>query len=74
MVESTFTPVAGDIVTDVITGSVLSTATESLASSAPPSTSVAVAVQVIVSLGDDVLAVRVRLEDVPKVLKPFVHS
>ena len=74
MVESTFTPVAGDIVTDAITGSVLSTDTESLPLSVPPAVSVAVAVQTIVSLGADVLGVRVKLADVPKVVEPFVHS
>ena len=42
--------------------------------SVPPSASVAVAVQVMVSPLDAVDAERVRLELVPRVLEPFVHS
>ena len=56
------------------TGVVLSTLTLSVSESVPPSESVAVASQVIVSEGDAVELVRVRLELVPRVLEPFVHS
>ena len=52
----------------------LSTLTLSVPESVPPSVSVAVASQVIVSDGDEVDVVRVRLELVPSVLEPLVHS
>ena len=57
-----------------ITGSVLSTLTLSVPVSVPPSASVAVAVQVIVSDGEAVELVRVKLELVPSVLEPLVHA
>jgi hypothetical protein len=60
--------------TVVTTGAVLSTLTLSVPESVPPSVSVAVASQVIVSDGDEVDVVRVRLELVPSVLEPLVHS
>jgi hypothetical protein len=52
----------------------LSTLTLSVLESVPPSESVAVAEQVIVSDGDAVELVRVRLELVPRVLEPLVHA
>ena len=73
-VESTVTPLEGDTATDVTTGAVLSTLTLSVPESVPPSESVAVASQVMVSDGEAVELVRVRLELVPRVLEPFVHS
>ena len=57
-----------------ITGSVLSTLTLSVPVSVPPSASVAVAVQEIVSEGEAVELVRVKLELVPRVLDPFVQA
>jgi hypothetical protein len=45
------TPVAGVMATDVTTGAVLPTVTESAPESVPPSASVAVAVQLMVSSG-----------------------
>jgi hypothetical protein len=73
-VESTVTPLDGETDTEVTTGAVLSTLTLSVLESVPPSESVAVASQVIVSDGADVELVRVRLELEPKVLEPLVHS
>ena len=57
-----------------ITGSVLSTLTLSVPVSVPPSASVAVAVQEIVSEGEAVELERVRLELVPRLLEPLVHA
>jgi len=57
-----------------ITGSVLSTLTLSVPVSVPPSASVAVAVQVIVSEGAAVELDKVRLALVPRVLDPLVHA
>ena len=57
-----------------ITGSVLSTLTLSVPVSVPPSASVAVAVQEIVSEGEAVELVRVKLELVPSELEPLVHA
>ena len=68
------TPLDGDTSTAVITGSVLSTLTLSVLESVAPSASVAVAVQVIVSDGEAVAVVSVRLALVPRVLEPLVHS
>ena len=73
-VESTVTPLDGETDTEVTTGAVLSTLTLSVLEPVPPSESVAVASQVIVSDGADVELVRVRLELEPKVLEPLVHS
>ena len=73
-VESTVTPLDGETATEVTTGAVLSTLTLSVPESVPPSASVAVASQVIVSDGDAVEVVRVRLELVPRVLEPLTHS
>jgi hypothetical protein len=66
--------VLGEMETLDITGSVLSTLTLSVPVSVPPSASVAVAVQEIVSDGDAVELVRVKLELVPRVLDPFVQA
>ena len=52
----------------------MSTLTLSVPESVPPSESVAVASHVMVSDGEAVEVVRVRLELVPRVLEPFVHS
>ncbi len=57
-----------------ITGAVLSTLTLSVPVSVPPSASVAVAVQVIVSEGAAVELDKVRLALVPRVLDPFVQA
>ena len=57
-----------------ITGAVLSMLTLSVPVSVPPSASVAVAVQEIVSEGEAVELVRVKLELVPRVLDPFVQA
>ena len=57
-----------------ITGSVLSTLTLSVPVSVPPSASVAVAVQVIVSEGAAVELDKVRLALVPSELEPLVHA
>ena len=60
--------------TEVTTGAVLSTLTLLVLESVPPSESVAVASHTIVSEGDAIELVRVRLELVPSVLEPLVHS
>tara|TARA_B110000037_G_scaffold188770_1_gene220488 strand:- start:200 stop:472 length:273 start_codon:yes stop_codon:yes gene_type:complete len=73
-VEVTLTPLVGLIDTLATTGSVLSTLTLALAESVAPEPSVAVAEQEIVSDGEAVELVRVRLELVPKVLEPLVHT
>jgi hypothetical protein len=73
-VEVTLTPLVGLIDTLATTGSVLPTLTLALAESVAPEPSVAVAVQAIVSDGEAVELVRVRLELVPRVLVPLVHS
>ena len=57
-----------------ITGSVLSTLTLSVPVSVPPSASVAVAVQEIVSEGAAVELDKVRLALVPRVLEPLVQA
>jgi hypothetical protein len=57
-----------------MTGSVLPTLTLALAESVAPEPSVAVAAQAIVSDGEAVELVRVRLELVPRVLEPLVHT
>ena len=64
----------GETVTADNTGAVLSTLTLSVLVSVPPSESVAVAVQVIVSDGDAVALVNVRLELVPRLLVPLVQA
>ena len=73
-VELVVTLELGVTVTVDRTGSVLPTLTLALAESVAPEPSVAVAVQEIVSDGDAVELVRVKLELVPRVLVPFVHS
>jgi len=73
-VELVVTPELGVTVTVDRTGSVLPTLTLALAKSVAPDPSVAVAVQTIVSEGDEVELVSVRLELVPRVLEPLVHS
>ena len=73
-VELVVTPLLGVIDTVATTGSLLPTLTLSVLESVPPSESVAVASQVMVSDGEAVELVRVRLELVPRVLEPFVHS
>jgi len=64
----------GATVTEDNTGAVLSTLTLSVLVSVPPSASVAVAVQEIVSEGAAVEFDKVRLALVPRVLDPFVHA
>jgi len=64
------------MVTDVVqVGSVFSTVTLSEPVSVPPSASVAVTSQAMLSLGDAVLVVRVSVLDVPRVVPSvlFVH-
>jgi hypothetical protein len=73
-VDETVTPLEGETATEVTTGAVLSTLTLSVSESVPPSESVAVASQVIVSEGDAVELVSARLALVPRVLEPLVHS
>ena len=68
------TPLAGETLTAVTTGAVLSTLTLSVSLSVPPSVSLAVAVQVMVSLGDAVLLVRVTVLPEPRLLDPFVQA
>ena len=62
------TPVLGEMLTLVISGSVFSTATEALSESVPAWGSVAVAVQVIWSPGELVDVVSVRLASVPRLV------
>jgi hypothetical protein len=66
--------VLGEMETLDITGSVLSTLTLSVPVSVPPSASVAVAVQEIVSEGAAVELDKVRLALVPRVLEPLVQA
>ena len=73
-VDETVTPLEGETAIEATTGAVLSTLTLSVPESVPPSESVAVASHVMVSDGEAVEVVRVRLERVPRVLEPFVHS
>ena len=73
-VELVVTLELGVTVTVDRTGSVLPTLTLALAESVAPEPSVAVAVQAIVSDGDAVELVSVRLELAPRVLVPLVHS
>jgi hypothetical protein len=73
-VELVVTPLLGVIDTVATTGSLLPTLTLSVLESVPPSESVAVASQTIVSDGDAVELVKVRIALVPKVLVPLVHS
>jgi hypothetical protein len=61
-------------VTSEITGALLSTLTLVLAESVAPEPSVAVAAQAIVSDGEAVALVRVRLAFVPSIVVPLVHS
>ena len=70
-VELVVTLELGNTVTADKTGAVLSTLTLSVLESVPPSESVAVAVQVIVSDGEAVEVVNVRLELAPRVVEPF---
>ncbi len=62
------TPESGLMVTEVTSGSELSTETESVPVSVPPSSSVAVGVQVMVSLGELLVLVRVSVLPVPSVV------
>ena len=73
-VEVTFTPLDGEIDTEVTTGAVFDTLTLPVPVSVPPSASVALAAQVIVSDGDAVELVRVKLELRPKMLEPLVQA
>ncbi len=59
------TPVLGEMLTEVTSGSELSTETESVPVSVPPSASVAVAVHVMVSLGALLEDERVTVLPVP---------
>ena len=69
------TPLLGLIAAEVVKYGVLfETVTLPAPVSVPPSESVAVAVQVIVSDGDAVELVRVKFELVPRVLVPFVQA
>jgi hypothetical protein len=73
-VELVVTPLLGLIDTLAKTGTLLSTLTLVYPESVSPEPSVAAAVQVIESLGAAVTLVRVRVELVPRILEPFVHS
>jgi hypothetical protein len=72
-VELVVTLELGAMVTADNTGAVLSTLTLSVLEPVPASASVAVAVQVIVSEGDTVEVVSVRLEPVPRIPEPIVQ-
>ena len=61
-------------VTPEIEGAVFSTVTLLVSESVSPSASVAVAVQVIESVLDDVELLSVTLEPVPRVLEPLVQA
>ena len=73
-VELVVTLELGVTVTVDRTGSVLPTLTLALAESVAPEPSVAVAAQAIVSDGDAVELVRVKLALAPSVLVPLVHT
>jgi hypothetical protein len=73
-VELVVTPLFGLIETLARTGSVLSTETLAEPESVSPEPSVAVAEQVMVSDGDAVALLRVKLALVPRVVEPLVHS
>ena len=70
------TPLLGLTLTESTVGSVLSTVTLALSESVPLSESVAVAVQVMVSPGEEVEFVKVRVAPVPRELLSvaFVHA
>jgi hypothetical protein len=68
------TPLLGLIATLATTGSLLSTDTLAEPESVSPEPSVAIAEQVMVSDGNVVALLRVKLELVPRVLGPLVHS
>jgi hypothetical protein len=68
------TPLEGVTVTAESTGAVFSTLTLSAPLSLPPSVSVAVAVQVMLSLGEEVLLVRMTVELVPRLVVPLVQA
>ena len=70
------TPLPGLTLTESTVGSVLSTVTLALSESVPLSESVAVAVQVMVSPGEEVEFVSVSVEPVPRELLSvaFVHA
>jgi hypothetical protein len=72
--EVTLTPLLGLIDTVDKTGSVFSTDTLVLAESMSPDPSVAVALQVMLSVGEAVAKLKVKLEVVPSVVVPLVHS
>ena len=73
-VELVVTPLCGLIATLATTGSLLSTETLAEPESVSPEPSVAVAEQVMVSDGDTVALLRVKLALVPRVVEPLVHS
>ena len=70
------TPLLGLTLTESTVGSVLSTVTLALSESVLPSESVAVAVQVMVSSGEEVEFVKVSVAPVPRLLLSvaFVHA
>jgi len=70
------TPLLGLTLTESTVGSVLSTVTLALSESAPLSESVAVAVQVMLSSGEEVEFVSVSVEPVPRLVEvvAFVHA
>ena len=68
------TPLLGLIATLATTGSLLSTDTLAEPESVSPEPSVAIAEQVMVSDGNVVALLRVKLALVPRVLEPLVHS
>ena len=73
-VEVTVTPLLGLIETLDTAGSVLSTDTLSVLTTLAPSESVAITVQVIVSLGDAVELDRVMLDPEPIVLEELLQT
>jgi hypothetical protein len=73
-VEEVVMPVEGEILTVESTGAVFSTLTLSVPLSLPPSASVAVALQVMVSLGEAVLLVRVSVALLPMSVDPLVQA
>ena len=70
------TPLLGLTLTESTVGSVFSTLTLALSESLPPSASAAVAVQVMVSPGELVVAERVSVSPLPSVLEvlSLVHA
>ena len=73
--ELVVTPLLGEMLALVVkSGALFETATLSVSESVPPSLSVAVAVHMIVSDGEAVELVKVRLELVPRVVVPLVQA